>query len=478
MVVSRTAAFRFTLQPSAEQERLLRVAGGASRLAYNTLLGMVKEALETRQADPSAAVPWSRFDLINLINSWKRSELVANGLDWHLEIPSLVFEEAAVDLSRGLAAFSASRSGERAGPKVGFPRFKAKNSTPYSFRVRNQRGSVGVGAGGLARTIRMPKIGSIKVRENTRRLRRMLRCGLDLSGRDVAPRATITAVTVRRHRGRWIASVAVRAADFHPALRHTPRVGDNGGGENDRAGAGGWVGLDRGLTDLIVAGDDAGQEITRIEAPKIFRRRLEGQRRRARAVSRKKPRSRGRCKAAAKLAAYHARTVAIREHFLHQVTTRLVKNHDRLVIENLYVLGMLANHHLAKSLSDAGFGILGRMLVYKANWYGCHLVEVDRWFPSSKICSGCGVRKKKLPLSERVFLCTACGLEIDRDLNAAINLARQGAVLERLGRDPSRDSGPASSGPGNQRPPGGRERHRHTDAATTGPKTTGTHRAA
>jgi putative transposase len=148
------------------------------------------------------------------------------------------------------------------------------------------------------------------------------------------------------------------------------------------------------------------------------------------------------------------------------------------VIENLHVLGMLTNHHLAQSLADASFASLARMLTYKAAWHDTRLVEADRWFPSSKTCSRCQVRKAKLSLSERIFTCGSCGLAIDRDLNAAINLARQGAVLECLGRGASPDPGPASGRPGNQRPPRRRPRHRHTDAAATHPATAGTHHAA
>ncbi|ROO83177.1 helix-turn-helix protein [Actinocorallia herbida] len=110
--MSRMVAFRFTLEPSGEQEALLRTAAGASRAAYNMLLSLVKDRVTARQSDPGVVVPWSAFDLINAVNAWKRQVLDAAGASWHRTIPAVVFEEAAVDLARGLAAFTESRSGE------------------------------------------------------------------------------------------------------------------------------------------------------------------------------------------------------------------------------------------------------------------------------------------------------------------------------------------------------------------------------
>ena len=182
---------------------------------------------------------------------------------------------------------------------------------------------------------------------------------------------------------------------------------------------------------------------------KTFQRRQDGLARHQRALERKKRGSKRRSEAVRKVVAYEGRTAAIRRHRLHGVTNQLVKNHDLLVIENLNVLGMMANHKLAKALADASFGTIARMLTYKAGWYGATLLSADRFYPNAETCSGCGARKKKLALSERLFCCDECGLRIDRDLNSAINLARLVAVLlERPGRGSSPGSGPASGRPG------------------------------
>jgi putative transposase len=113
-----------------------------------------------------------------------------------------------------------------------------------------------------------------------------------------------------------------------------------------------------------------------------------------------------------------------RRDALHQATTRLAKTKSIIVVEKLNVAGLMRNHHLARQIADVGWGEFYRQLSYKTRWYGSRLVVADRFYPSSKICSGCGHVVSSLPLSRRTFICEQCGLAIDRDLNAAKNLAR------------------------------------------------------
>ena len=118
----------------------------------------------------------------------------------------------------------------------------------------------------------------------------------------------------------------------------------------------------------------------------------------------------------------YLRVFNIRQDTLHKVTTYLAKSHSKVVIENILVSGMMRNRRLARVLADVGFYEFRRQLEYKCQWYGSELVIVSRIFPSSKMCSQCGHRKKELSLSEREYHCEQCGLKIDRDLNAALNL--------------------------------------------------------
>jgi len=153
-----------------------------------------------------------------------------------------------------------------------------------------------------------------------------------------------------------------------------------------------------------------------------------------RAVSRKPKGSHNRRKAAQRLGRLHRRIANRRANTLHQLTSRLAKTKAVVVIEDLNVAGMLRNHHLAQAIGDVGFYEFRRQLSYKAAWYGCRVLVASRWEPSSKICSGCGWVDEDLTLANRMFRCQnpACGLMLDRDLNAARNLATlAGSLSER-----------------------------------------------
>ncbi|MGB3240664.1 MAG: RNA-guided endonuclease TnpB family protein [Geitlerinemataceae cyanobacterium] len=142
-------------------------------------------------------------------------------------------------------------------------------------------------------------------------------------------------------------------------------------------------------------------------------------------LNRHKIRGSSNCKKAQiRIARLHRKITNIRKDTLHKLTSYLAKNHSKIGIEDLNVSGMMANHKLAKAIADMGFYEFRRQLEYKCELYGSELVVVDRWFPSSKTCSNCDTKKETLSLSERVFKCDCCGLEIDRDLNASINLEK------------------------------------------------------
>lgn len=168
---------------------------------------------------------------------------------------------------------------------------------------------------------------------------------------------------------------------------------------------------------------------TVISNPKPLKRHLKKIKRLHRAVSRKRKGSKNQKNAARKLAKQYLRVAHQRANTLHQVTTMLAKTKSVIVIEDLHVAGMLKNHHLAQAIGDVGFGEFRRQLLYKAAWYGSRVVVVSRWEPSSKTCLGCGWYHADLELTDRVFVCRnparpECGLVLDRDLNAAINLAK------------------------------------------------------
>jgi putative transposase len=197
------------------------------------------------------------------------------------------------------------------------------------------------------------------------------------------------------------------------------------------------VGIDLGIKQLATLSDG-----TVIPNPRHLKRRLKKLKRLQRIVSRRKKGGKNRKKAIRKLAKLHRQIKNQRSNTLHQVTTRLAKTKSVLVIEDLNVSGMLKNHHLAQAIGDVGFAEFKRQLLYKASWYGAQVLLVDRWEPSSKRCSRCGWLDADLTLSDRTFHCEQCGLVLDRDLNAAINLAQ----LAGSGSDSQNACGVAGSG--------------------------------
>ncbi|MED5815094.1 RNA-guided endonuclease TnpB family protein [Mycolicibacterium sp. 050232] len=436
--MSRYTTFKFCLDPTVEQREVLARHAGASRFAFNECLRMVKSGLAKRRAAPDLPVPWTGFDLINAFNAWKKTEdagrvlavdaegtveVIVTGLQWRTEVCQQVFEEAAVDLSKGLRAWSDSRSGKHKGRRVGFPRFKKKATGIPSFRLRNRNPMNGlpairIGDKGRARSITLPGIGQVGVHDDTRQLRRML----------TKKRAKILFATVSHHAGRWWVALNIEADDLHPAQKHPVRD------HSDRGD--GWVGVDRGLSAFLVAATCDGTEVARIaNAPRALAGGMKRQRRLAKSLTRKQKGSRNRKCVAAKLGRHHQRVANIRRHFLHQVTNALVKTHDRLVIEDLNVLGMLANHRLARAITDAGWTDFARQLKYKQAWRGGELLAADRWFPSTRLCAVCGVENDDLTLADRMFNC-ACGHSCDRDTNAAINLACWGRTHYETSPDP------------------------------------------
>lgn len=183
------------------------------------------------------------------------------------------------------------------------------------------------------------------------------------------------------------------------------------------------VGVDAGLTSVVTL--STGEKVTNPKHEKPDRRKLA---KAQRELSRKQPGSANRAKAARKVARVHARIADRRRDFLHKLSTRLIRDNQTIVVEDLAVSNMVKNHNLARSISDASWAELRSMVDYKAQWYGRDLVVVDRFYPSSQLCSGCGYRVGRLPLNVRNWSCPSCGASHDRDVNAANNLLAAGLV--------------------------------------------------
>jgi putative transposase len=269
-------------------------------------------------------------------------------------------------------------------------RFKKRGRARDSFRY-----TTGVFGADGDRYVKLPRIGRVRVHEPMGALTSRLAAG----------RARLLGATVSRTAGRWFVSFTVEVEREVPA------------GLSRRQRRAGTVGVDLGVKNLAVL--STGETVAN---PKHLARSLRRLHTASRAYARSRPGSAGRRKRAARLATMHARIAHQRRNGIHQLTTRLATTHDTIVVEDLHVAGMVRNRSLARAISDTGMAEVRRQLAYKTPWYGSRLVVADRWYPSSKTCSGCGWRNPRLTLSDRTFTCPDCGLVIDRDHNAAINL--------------------------------------------------------
>lgn len=380
-------AVKVALDPSPTQERLLLSHAGASRFAYNVGLAHVKEMLKAGEKPE-----WSLYSLRKWWNANKDALAVnMDGASWWAENSKEAYSSGLEALAKGLSNWSKSRKGARKGRKVGFPRFKAKDHATPRFAYTT--GVFGL-IEGDPKALRLPKIGRVHCLEN------------------VAERvggARVLRMTVSKRAGRWYASLTVE--------RDTPAA--------VRPPTGGAVGVDLGVKTLATLSDG-----TVIENPRYLRKSERRLKMAQKALSRKVKGSRRRAKARAKVARLHAHVANQRLDAIHKATTWLASTYSHISIEDLNAAGMARNHRLAKAVSDAAFGEFRRQLEYKTARTGAALRVIDRWYPSSKTCSTCGTVKAKLSLSERVFHCDACGLSMDRDLNAAINIKVAGSAPE------------------------------------------------
>nr|AAK40078.1 Rv0922-like protein [Mycobacterium celatum] len=428
-------AYRFALDPTPTQLRGLASHAGAARFAHNHMLALVKATMDQRADERSYGVPESEltpvlgWSLPALRRVWNQRK--AWCAPWWGENSKEAYNTGLDALARGLEAWSKSRRGQRKGRAVGFPRFKTARA---GKSVRFTTGTIRIEAD--RRHVTLPRLGAIRTHESTRKLARRIEAGT----------ARILSATVRQDSaGRWHCALQVIVeAKTRPAhARRSPHAG---------------VGVDVGVKAdalLVVASPD-GVEVDRIPAPKSLtaaQSRLRALQRRAarqhgpydfQTGTRRQPSRRWRT-TQARIGRTHAHAAAVRRDVLHKATTALAQQHQVIVVETLNAAGMRSaggarKRGLNRALADAALAEVRRMLGYKTRWYGSRLEEADRYFPSSKTCTGCGRRKPNLTLADRVFDCEHCGTRIDRDLGAAINLAR-------LGEPNWGEQSPAGSGP-------------------------------
>ncbi len=444
-------AYRFALDPTPTQLRRLASHAGAARFAHNHMLALLKSVMNQRAAersygiDESELTPTLGWSLPTLRKVWNHRK--ATCAPWWGENSKEAYNTGLDALARGLDAWSQSRAGQRAGRQVGFPRFKTARSarsirfTTGVIRVEPDR-----------RHVTLPRVGPMRTHESTRKLARRIEAG---SARILS--ATVTQDSAGRWHCSFQALVTGKARPATAARSPHPVVGVDVGVKAD---------------SLLVMATPDGTEIGRVAAPKSLtaaQARLRTLQRRAarqlgpydQASETKQTPSKRWLATNARIGRTHHRATAVRRDVLHKVTTALAQQHQFVVVETLNCSGMRSKggarkRGINRALADAALAEIRRMLVYKTRWYGAQLVEADRFYPSSKTCSTCGGRKPSLTLAERIFHCDGCGARIDRDHNAAINLAR-------LGETHQGEQSPTGSGP-----VAGRGATRETEPAPAG----------
>jgi putative transposase len=358
---------RIRLDPNNVQASFFERCAGASRFVYNWGLAQWQKL--------HAAGEKARWQKLNAdLNARKSVEF-----SWLDEVPWRVANAALEDLGN---AFSHFFRRVKLGQKPGYPRFKSKKRTQPAFAIEGRALAFD------GRKVKVPKLGWVRARQELR-----------FPGKVLSARFT-------KRAGHWYVSVQFEIDESRWSYPHHC--------ETQAA-----VGVDLGVRDLAVL--STGE---RIEAPRVLRRHEGKLRQLGKELARRSKGGSNWQKTMAKLARLHERIANVRRDVTHKLTTMLVRRFRWIGIEDLNVKGMAANPRLAKSVMDAAMAEVGGQLAYKAALAGSTLVVADRFYPSSKTCSACGVVYADLMLGERRWMCDACGAEHDRDENAAVNLKR------------------------------------------------------
>ncbi|MGW5876501.1 RNA-guided endonuclease InsQ/TnpB family protein [Nocardiopsis terrae] len=360
-------AYKYRFYPTPEQAELLNRTFGCVRLVWNKAL-----AERTRRYKDHGART-SYVDTARWLTEWKRT----GELDFLTEVSNVPLQQTLRAQQVAFNSFFAKRTG--------YPKFKSKKNARRSATFANNAFAFTGGELKLAKTREPLAI---------------------VWHRPLPEGADPSSVTVSCDGSdRWFVSILVQ-----DTIAAVPLTGVA-------------VGVDAGLAHLMTL--STGEKITN---PRYERRDRAKLARTQRELSRKQKGSANRDKARKKVAKVHARIADRRRDHLHKVTTRLVRENQAIAIEDLTVRNMLKNHSLARAISDVAWTELRSMLEYKTAWYGRELLLVDRWFPSSRLCStpGCTHQAPSLPLNVREWTCPDCGTVHDRDVNAATNILAAG----------------------------------------------------
>ncbi|AJF63494.1 RNA-guided endonuclease InsQ/TnpB family protein [Streptomyces vietnamensis] len=361
--------YSFRLYPNGPQRSALAQAFGCARVVYNDAL----RARETARAAGEAFPKTGELSKLLITEAKKTDERA-----WLGDVSAVVLQQSLRDLDTAYRNFFDGLGGRR--PRMGTPRFKSRKDNRQAVRfTANARWKITAGG-----ALSFPKIGDVRVKWS-----RSL------------PSVPSTVTVVKDAAGRYFASFVVETAPDE-TLPGTDAV----------------VGIDLGLTHFAILSDG-----TKIDAPRFLRRAEKKLKKAQRNLSRKAKGSNNRDKARIKVARAHARVADARREFHHQLSTKVIRENQAVAVEDLAVKG-LARTRLAKSVHDAGWASFVAMLEYKAALYGRTFIRIGRFEPTSQVCCACGTKDGPRPLHVRVWECRGCGTVLDRDINAAVNVAK------------------------------------------------------
>jgi len=365
-------AYRYRFHPSPEQADLLNRTFGSVRYVYNRALAERSRAWTQDKRRVTFA------ETCRMLTAWKNDPETA----WLYEVSNVALQQGLQHLQNAYVSFW--------GRRAKYPAFKSK---------RRSRASATFTTSGF------------RYRDGHITLAKMTAPLAIVWSRPLPEGAEPSTVTVSRDAaGRWHIAILVETT-----VNTLP--------PSDAA-----AGIDAGLTSLVTL--STGEKITNPAHERRNRARLARAQRR---MAKKQKGSVNRAKARVMVARVYARITDRRRDHLHKLSTRLIRENQTVIIEDLSVRTMIRNHSLARAISDASWSELRRMLEYKADWYGRTVIAVDRFYPSSKTCSVCGVITASLPLNVREWTCSACGMSHDRDVNAAKVLRAAGLAVAACG---------------------------------------------